>query len=419
MRRVASVVFSLILAFVSVGGAASDTAAAGEPLPAPTGPNAIGRLTCAWTDVSRLETMVGKPGLRRELLVHIFYPAGRKPAGPLAAYFPNIAVQEAYENEHFGRDFFKNEFGPSYRALFTARTHAVEGADPVPGRARFPVVIFSHGGGIPVLFYTALLEDLASHGWVVAAVEHTYDGDVVVYPDGHIVDQTQWDQDQRRTPEERARFHRWRYETGAADDSFVLDQLEKLDSGRIPSPLAGRIDTRLAAAAGHSFGGMVSLTACERGARFRAGVNLDGGLDSGTSYGTIGQPVMAMFGGGVPPKRPGESAAHFARRRASDDKYMKNLHEEFRNVRSAESRMVLVAAPGFSHFSYYDKPTPEVEGPWVATSSEWRRNKTIIRGFLLAFLDRYVLEKRGPLWDSISKAYPEIRVEPLGPAPGH
>jgi predicted dienelactone hydrolase len=112
-------------------------------------------------------------GEHRKLLVHIYYPAAVGAENVEAPYFPNIHPQEAYEDQHFGTDFFKNEWGESYPRLFSAHTHASLNAKVASGTARFPVVIFSHGGGIPVLFYSILLEELASQGYIVAAVEHS------------------------------------------------------------------------------------------------------------------------------------------------------------------------------------------------------------------------------------------------------
>jgi hypothetical protein len=51
-------------------------------LPRPSGPYAIGRVTFAWSDPSRLEVMPGNHGEHREVLVHIYYPADPNAHGP-------------------------------------------------------------------------------------------------------------------------------------------------------------------------------------------------------------------------------------------------------------------------------------------------------------------------------------------------
>ncbi len=58
-----------------------------------------------------------------------------------------------------------------------------EAAVPVPDAAAskpFPAVVFSHGLGAMRTTYSTVCCDIASHGYVVAAVEHRYmHGDVV------------------------------------------------------------------------------------------------------------------------------------------------------------------------------------------------------------------------------------------------
>jgi hypothetical protein len=45
----------------------------------------------------------------------------------------------------------------------------VDNALMAPGRQRFPLLLFAHGWGNPTFLYTAELEDIVSHGYVVAA----------------------------------------------------------------------------------------------------------------------------------------------------------------------------------------------------------------------------------------------------------
>lgn len=54
-----------------------------------------------------------------------------------------------------------------------ANSDAVNGVDTDrPAETRFPVIVFSHGLGAMRTVYSAICCDMASHGYVVAAVEH-------------------------------------------------------------------------------------------------------------------------------------------------------------------------------------------------------------------------------------------------------
>jgi predicted dienelactone hydrolase len=262
-RSIGIVLISMFFSIVGPGQQVSE-------LPTPTGSFGIGRTAFRWVDKSRPEVMPDKKSDYRELLVYLFYPTESKASGKLATYFPHLKETEAFE-EQFGKDFFKNNYGKSYPFLAGLRIHTVENAKIAKGR--FPLLIFSHGGGIPVLFYTAIIEELVSHGYIVAAVEHSYDGATVVFPDGHIITQTGWDQDSQRSEKDKATFHMSRYRTGAEDDSFILDQLEELNSGNLSDAakqFRGEFDTEKIGALGHSLGGMIrsSLALATGGSAF-------------------------------------------------------------------------------------------------------------------------------------------------------
>ena len=226
MKRKAALILFLFGPFLTILLPAVSQA----QLPIPTGQFGIGLSTLDWTDSARPETQSRKEGEKRRLLVYLFYPTDKQASGVRADYFPHLMEVEAFE-EKLGKDFFKASYGSSYKIIASLKSHAIENAKPPARNQRFPVLIFSHGGGIPVLYYTAIIENLVSHGYVVAAVEHCYDGATVVFPDGHIITQSGWDQDEKRTKKEQAEFHGERIRTGALDNSFVLDQLQRLNSG--------------------------------------------------------------------------------------------------------------------------------------------------------------------------------------------
>ncbi len=55
------------------------------------------------------------------------------------------------------------------------------------GGGRFPVVLFSPGSGGARTQNTAWAEELASHGYLVAALDHPYDSAAVVLTDGRTI----------------------------------------------------------------------------------------------------------------------------------------------------------------------------------------------------------------------------------------
>ena len=81
----------------------------------------------------------------------------------------------------------------------------LRGASPLTGSKRFYLVI---PGNIP--------ESSLTKSQPVNSAANSYDGGVVIFPDGQIIEQAGWDQDAKRTPEERMAFHK-AVTSGASD----------------------------------------------------------------------------------------------------------------------------------------------------------------------------------------------------------
>src|SRR2546425_1334704 len=95
-------------------------------LPTPTGPLAVGRVAIHWTDSSRAEPLSSREGARREIMVHVWYPAANsmvaRQTGPYIDSFS--AVSKAIP-----RPALESLFRPaSYAAIerSTPATHVVE-----------------------------------------------------------------------------------------------------------------------------------------------------------------------------------------------------------------------------------------------------------------------------------------------------
>lgn len=145
------------------------------------------------------------------------------------------------------------------------RTHAQDFASPAPGR--FPLVLLSPGFSMPRSTLTALADDLAGRGYVVASVDHAHESIGTEFPGDRLL--TCAACEQVDTPEEEAAVVRGR----AEDLSFVIDELT---NHRRAGMLSRMIDSRRIGIAGHSIGGAAAAATMSADDRVRAGVDLDG-----------------------------------------------------------------------------------------------------------------------------------------------
>jgi dienelactone hydrolase len=156
------------------------------------------------------------------------------------------------------------------------RTHAREGA-PVDSRGGpRPVVLYSPGVGDPRTWGTVLVEELASRGYVVVTIDHTYESPAVQFPDGSVKGNepllTEFAQAVREgtVPALLEKVLRAR----VADASFVLDRLAALPDG-----LPRVIDPARVGMFGQSGGGITAAEGMYEDRRIKAGIDLDGTLE--------------------------------------------------------------------------------------------------------------------------------------------
>ncbi|RSM86618.1 alpha/beta hydrolase [Kibdelosporangium aridum] len=223
-------------------------AAAGDlSLPAPTGQYAVGRATFSLTDRARTDPWVPEAG-PRQLMVTMFYPAVRG-TGSQAPYM-DVAEAAALVDHYEIRAQLPPE------KLAGARTWSRTNARPLPGKR--PLVLLSPGYTVSRYSLTALAEDLASRGYVTAAVDHAFESVAAKFPGGVLPCAA------CGLPNKIG--HAPIALNRGTDLSFVLNELRN-------HPL---IDQHHIAAVGHSMGGGGAATVMRADSRVDAGVNMDG-----------------------------------------------------------------------------------------------------------------------------------------------
>ena len=232
-------------------------------LPAPTGGYGVGVVAHGVTDPRRREIFTADTSDIRRFPVRVYYPAAKASCAPGAYFPPNLA--EVYTTEF--------NLLPGFER--SVRAHACADAPIIPGSARFPVILFSHGLGHTSFSYRSIIEDLVSHGNIVVAVDHTHGGRGVHFPDGELVkrDNSRWftgvdPERNRQAAMEYPRF--W-----AEDTRLVIDMLGTASSP-IQRQIRGRVDIDRMIYAGHSFGGITAVYAAMIDPRIKGAVNLDG-----------------------------------------------------------------------------------------------------------------------------------------------
>jgi predicted dienelactone hydrolase len=256
-------------------------------LPAPTGAFAVGRVLFDWADEKTIDTLAPVPGTKRELLVWIWYPATAGQSGAVLDDYVPASVR-APANRGGGSLIFKL----LTRDLSRVHGHSLRNAGVSPQQRSYPVVIMRTGASAPVMNYSTLAEDLASHGYVVVGFDAPYRTGLVVFPDGRVIARTPENNPELYSGKEFTRVAEKLLAAWIADMAFVLDRLERLNAS---GQFAGRLDMMRVGVFGHSFGGAQALQFCHDDSRCKAGIDIDGAPVGSVIQAGLHQPFMFLL----------------------------------------------------------------------------------------------------------------------------
>ena len=392
--------------------------------PPPGGPYGIGTVTYHWVDPARTEIFRLSPAARRELLVQVWYPARQTPAAPRTAYLPDAgAVMGALARlQHLPAILFTH--------FRYARTHAVADAPVAAGALRYPVLLFLEGVTGFRQMNTFQVEELVSHGYIVAAIDQPGIAAAVVFPRGRSVAGLPVEQLRpliraSYAPEDRLRLGPGQVLDNAGivpylaqDVRFVLDRLTALNQANPIGRLSGRLDLRRIGVFGVSLGGIVAAEACYRDARLRACLVLDAPMPAAVVRAGLGQPTMWLTGDAA--------AMRLEQHRAGGWPENEILAQQT-SIRAVYQRLrgagYIMQIRGAFQSNFMDLPTWMPLASWLALAGPigGQRAHTIINAYSVAFFNQHLRGSPARLLAGPGTPYPEVHFEarrPYCPAPG-
>jgi len=427
MRSIQTLI--LVCTVYAVLGVAQQTGGgASKRLPAPHGKYGVARIGYDWLDKSRPEPFSRVAGAHREIMVFVWYPVDRGLRKEAAEYLPGATIIAKSTGSESMKNFWDDAWGLVLAGKIEADTSAA--APVAKGRERFPLIVFAPGLGVPSTAYTTLIEEVVSHGYIVASIEPTYEVPAVAFPDGRVLPYSEAATGRNQPPppdETREKFLRRMHafdgphlDRWAEDIGFTVDQVTLLNhAGRKAAPFSGRVDLTNIAAWGHSFGGRAAPRACQLDHRIEACLNADGlGPDGpifryeGTSLPS--QPFMWMEVFHEPPSD--EQLAQYQMTRKDWDKNHQTqltTDEQELNECPGGSYHVSINLPGIDHFSFTDKPL--IDSDKKEDTDDAVHALGAIESYSLAFFDRYLRHNDNHLLDEAAARPQGVALERLGP----
>lgn len=351
-------------------------------LPIPTGNYSVGLEIKHLVDEGREEKITENPDDRREMMLYLWYPA--KNGGERATYMREEEFSYLFKESPIPLFWIPKD---AYKYV---RTHSFINATIEDGM--FPVLIFSHGyRGFPSL-YTSMIEELVSHGFIVAAITHLYVAGVTVFPDGRVV----------KVPDLSNKsndYITWYFNTAfnevMGDIDYVCNYLLQMNS--TDEKWAGKIDSSKIGIYGHSFGGGAAAMACYNNSHIQAGLAMDGYFRGKVFEEGMEKPFFMFFVEG---------------RFESDD----NL-QNFWNVLQGDAYRASVI--GSAHQDYTDLPillshfAPNLPRSMIPGfgSIDGKLLTTIVNTFTLAFFDVYLNGKPIDTLLSLENEFEEVIFE--------
>ena len=357
-------------------------------IPIPSGPYQVGTRIFELVDSSRKEIYSGKDEARR-FMIQVWYPSEAGTSNEKARWMDNAEIYAPAVSQEIGMpSFFLGH-------LALVKVPAYKNSKVAAANQGYPIILFSHGWQGFNAQNTGQALQLASHGYVVVAVQHTYGAVITVFPDGTIaLNNPSALPDGAPQADYETAAHKL-VNQWAGDLGFALDymQTQNNDSN---SPFYKSLDLSRVGVYGHSTGGGAAIQFCATDLRCKALLGMDPFvrpvsykvLDSGVT-----QPAFFMFS-----------------QKWTDDVKSRNNELFNRFYPHVKDSFGVISIAGTKHYDFSDLPLLSPLAPQLGLKGpiNGKRVVTIVDDYLLSFFDMTLNGKPESLFKN-SSPYSEVK----------
>lgn len=336
-------------------------------LPEPTGNFNVGTVVCDFTDKNRVETFAKEEGKLRKVAVQFWYPSDK------------TGEETLYD---------------------------ISGAPISESQKDYPVLIFSHGAFGMRMSNASTFRELASHGYIVASIDHTYQAFYTAFSDGEgtpvnmefLNDAMKVQNDSVPVEESFKITHDW-LKLRTADIELVIDSLKSGQIGTSGELLKGHMDLTNIGLFGHSLGGAGAAQVCRQRDDVKAAIVIDGtmigditGLNNDNTEiitnESFNKPLMLMYG------------SLYQQQEAKETSYQPNI-KAFNNTVS-DAYSLCIKDSGHLNFTDLPRISPVLAGMLGVGNIDSLECIKIVNSYSLAFFNKHIKDQPSSLLDSIA-----------------
>lgn len=358
-------------------------------IPTPSGDYPVGTKIFELNDTSRQELFSNKDEPRR-FMIQVWYPSDITATDERAPWMENVKI--------FAPTIATYIRLPSYflNHLALVNIPAYKNSAVTQSDEKFPIILFSHGwNGFNAQNAGQALE-LASRGYVVIGIQHTYGAVVSVFPDGTIAPNNpkalpEDAEDPNYEEKANVLVSQW-----AQDMAYVLDQLEGAES-EAGEFLSSVVDLNRVGVYGHSTGGGAAIQFCGIDSRCKAVLGMDPFMrpvSAEVIANGISQPSFFMFS---------QSWTDLV------DSKNNNLFNEF--YPNVSDGFGVITIEGTKHYDFSDLPLLSPIAPQLGLKGplNGRRVTEIVNAYLVDFFELTLNNIPSELFDDNFSDFPEVK----------